>query len=100
MKSYKKIAIIFTALGTFAAPGCKKILDQEPKANITPNVLASQGGVVGGIAGVYSDLRNLWGTEGFFYYTNLGVDETLAGGGASSSGSNFATYKNYTTDNL
>jgi hypothetical protein len=98
MKSYKKIAIIFTALGAIAATGCKKILDQEPKSNITPNVLASQGGVVGGLAGVYSDLRNLWGTEGFMYYTNLGVDETLAGGGASSSGSNFATYKNYTNN--
>ncbi len=98
MKSYKKIAIIITALGAINASGCKKVLDQEPKANITPDVLASAGGVIGGITGVYSDLRNLWGTEGFLYYTNLGVDETLAGGGASAGGVSFATYKNYTNN--
>jgi hypothetical protein len=98
MKSYKKIAIILTAVGTLSLPGCKKILDQEPKANITPDVLTSAGGVVGGLTGVYSDLRNLWGTEGFLYYTNLGVDETIAGGGASSGGVSFATYNNYTNN--
>jgi hypothetical protein len=98
MKSYKKIAILFTTLGTLSVSSCKKVLDQDPKANITPNLLSSAGGVVGGITGVYSDLRNLWGTEGFLYYTNLGVDETLAGGGASASGVDFATYKNYTNN--
>jgi hypothetical protein len=98
MKSYKKIAILFTALGTLSVSSCKKVLDQQPKANITPDLLASTGGVIGGITGVYSDLRNLWGTEGFLYYTNLGVDETLAGGGASASGVDFATYKNYTNN--
>ncbi|MDB5148249.1 MAG: carbohydrate-binding protein SusD [Mucilaginibacter sp.] len=98
MKSYKKIAFVLTTLGVIGVSGCKKILDQSPKANVTPDVLASAGGVVGGITGVYSDLRNLWGTEGFLYYTNLGVDETLAGGGASNGGVAFATYKNYTNN--
>jgi hypothetical protein len=98
MKSYKKIAVVLTTLGVIGVSGCKKILDQSPKANVTPDVLASAGGVVGGITGVYSDLRNLWGTEGFLYYTNLGVDETLAGGGASNGGVAFATYKNYTNN--
>ena len=95
MKSYKKIAVLFTALSVIGVSGCKKVLDQTPKSNVTPDVLASAGGVIGGITGVYSDLRNLWGTEGFLYYTNLGVDETLAGGGASNGGVAFATYKNY-----
>ncbi len=98
MKIYKKIAILLTAACTLSAPGCKKILDQQPRADVTPDVLASAGGVVGGITGVYSDLRNLWGTEGFLYYTNLGVDETLAGGGASAGGVAFATYNNYTNN--
>lgn len=95
MKSYKKLAIIFTALGTIGVSSCKKVLDQNPKSNVTPDVLSSAGGVLGGITGVYSDLRNLWGTEGFLYYTNLGIDETLAAGGASSGGVAFATYNNY-----
>ena len=98
MKSYKKIAVLLTALSVIGVSGCKKVLDQTPKSNVTPDVLASAGGVIGGITGVYSDLRNLWGTEGFLYYTNLGVDETLAGGGASNGGVAFATYKNYTNN--
>jgi len=98
MKSYKKIAVLLTALGIMGVSGCKKVLDQTPKSNVTPDVLASAGGVIGGITGVYSDLRNLWGTEGFLYYTNFGVDETLAGGGASNGGVAFATYKNYTNN--
>ena len=98
MKSYKTLAILLAACSLVSVTGCKKILDQTPKSNITPDVLASAGGVVGGITGVYSDLRNLWGTEGFLYYTNFGVDETLAGGGASAGGVAFATYKNYTNN--
>jgi hypothetical protein len=96
MKSHKKFAILLTALFTTIAVGCKKsFLDQTPKSSITPQFFTTSGGVLGGITGVYSDLRNLWGTEGFFYYTNAGVDETLAGGGASAGGTDFATYSNY-----
>ncbi|MGI4727448.1 MAG: RagB/SusD family nutrient uptake outer membrane protein, partial [Janthinobacterium lividum] len=95
MKSYKKIAILLTSLSTLSISSCKKLLEQDPKANITPQFFTTSGGVLGGITGVYSDLRNLWGTEGFLYYTNSGVDETLVGGGSSAGGTSFGTYSNY-----
>lgn len=84
------------AASGFALTGCKKsFLDQSPKANITPQTFATAGGVLGGITGVYSDLRNLWGTEGFLYYTQFGVDETLVGAGSGTGGNAFGTYTNY-----
>lgn len=96
MKLYNKIAILLTAaVGLLGASGCKKLLEQNPKASITPQFFTTSGGVLGGITGVYSDLRNLWGTEGFLYYTNSGVDETLVGGGSSTGGKAFGTYSNY-----
>lgn len=95
MKSYKKIAILLTALGTLTVSSCKKVLDQDPKSTITPQFFTTSGGVLGGITGVYSDLRNLWGTEGFLYYTSFGVDETLIAGGSGSGGNAFGTYTNY-----
>ncbi|MGI4751518.1 MAG: RagB/SusD family nutrient uptake outer membrane protein [Janthinobacterium lividum] len=96
MKSYKKIAILLTAvISTLGISSCKKLLEQDPKASITPQFFATSGGVLGGITGVYSDLRNLWGTEGFLYYTNSGVDETLVGGGSSAGGVDFGLYTNY-----
>jgi hypothetical protein len=96
MKSYKKFAVALAILGLVSVTGCKKsFLDQTPKSSITPQFFTTSGGVLGGITGAYSDLRNLWGTEGFLYYTNAGVDETLLGGGASAGGTDFGTYKNY-----
>jgi hypothetical protein len=95
MKPYKKLVIFLTALAAISVSSCKKLLDQDPKSSITPQFFSTSGGVLGGISGVYSDLRNLWGTEGFNNYVNGGVDETLAGGGLSSSGTAFYTYANF-----
>ncbi|RYE26595.1 MAG: RagB/SusD family nutrient uptake outer membrane protein [Sphingobacteriaceae bacterium] len=95
MKSFQKIAIILTAIGTLSITSCKKLLEQDPKSNITPAFFTTSGGVLGGITGVYSDLRNLWGTEGFLYYTSFGVDETIVGGGSGNGGNAFGTYSNY-----
>lgn len=95
MKSYKKIAILLTALGTMSVSSCKKFLEQQPKADITPQFFTTSGGVLGGITGVYSDLRNLWGTEGFLYYCQFGTDESIIGGGSGNGGNAFGTYANY-----
>jgi hypothetical protein len=95
MKSYKKIAILLTAVGTMSVSSCKKFLEQDPKANVTPQFFTTSGGVLGGITGVYSDLRNLWGTEGFLYYCQFGTDETIIAGGSGNGGNAFGTYANY-----
>jgi starch-binding outer membrane protein, SusD/RagB family len=63
--------------------GCKKILEENPQSNIVPSFFNSPSGVLGGIAGVYNDIRGAWGTEGFTTEMVAGTDEHLAGASAS-----------------
>jgi starch-binding outer membrane protein, SusD/RagB family len=63
--------------------GCKKILEEQPQSGIVPSFFNSQAGVLGGIAGVYNDIRSAWGTEGFSAEMVAGTDEHLAGAGAT-----------------
>lgn len=90
MKLYKIIG--FTGLlGLMAlTSGCKKILEEHPESGIVPSFFNSPSGVLGGIAGVYNDLRSAWGTEGFTLHTMAGTDEYLEG--ASATGVQFFTY--------
>ena len=80
MKLRNKIVYILAAFMLLSAGGCKKILQEQPRAQLTPEFFATPGGIEGGIAAAYSDFRNLWGTENFTNYTNGGTDEVLAGG--------------------
>jgi hypothetical protein len=80
-------AILLTVL--LSLPNCTKILDEQPRASVTPDYFSTPGGILGGITGVYSDMRNLWGTEGFLNMVVGGTDEVLVGG---SGNSNFFTY--------
>ena len=88
MKSYKIIGVIFL-IAAFSN-GCKKILKEEPRALIVPSFLATPSGLLGGIAGVYNDIRSQWGTEGFSEFAVGGTDEHLMG--ASNSAPKFFTY--------
>ena len=94
MKLFKKISILTVTLIAASATSCKKILVENPRANITPQFFTTPGGVLGGIIGIYGDMRNLWGTEGFTNITLAGTDEYLAGGSATSSTIPFFTYTN------
>src|SRR5208337_2588866 len=64
--------------------GCNKDLVEHPEATLNAVYLNSSAGALAGISGVYSDLRNLWGTEGFTAFTVAGTDDYLAGSSASS----------------
>ncbi|HEY4965266.1 MAG TPA: RagB/SusD family nutrient uptake outer membrane protein, partial [Puia sp.] len=87
----KKLSYLALAL-LLSVTGCQKVLEENPKSQITPQFFSTPGGILGGIAGVYSDMRNLWGTEGFTNITTAGTDEVLAGGSAS--GVYWWTYNN------
>lgn len=90
MKWYQKIS--FAVLFTIAvmAGSCKKLLEEHPESGIVPSFFNSPAGVLGGIAGVYNDIRSAWGTEGFSLHTEAGTDEYLMG--ASATGVQFFTY--------
>jgi hypothetical protein len=83
----KIISFVIIAVAVIMVPlsGCKKILDEQPRAALTPEFFATPGGVEGGVAAGYSDLRNLWGTENFTNICDGGTDEVLAGGSNNNS---------------
>jgi len=73
-----KYKLILATLA-FVSMGCKKILEEHPQAQIVPSFFTSPSGVLGGIAGVYNDIRGQWGTEGFTNEMQAGTDEFLMG---------------------
>ena len=77
--------IIFLALSTiilFAAAGCKKVLDEQPRAGVDPSYFKTAEGIQGGVAGIYSSFRGHWGTQIFTQLFNAGTDEFQKGGAA------------------
>lgn len=83
-----------------AVTGCKKVLEENPESIIVPSYFNTPAGVLGGLAGVYNDIRSQWGTEGFTVEMQSGTDEFLRGvsaGGATTydynglNGSNFGS---------
>jgi starch-binding outer membrane protein, SusD/RagB family len=91
-KEQNKIFFVIAVSIILFASGCQKLLVETPKSQITPQFFSTPAGILGGIAGIYSDMRNLWGTEGFTNITLAGTDEVLAGGSAS--GVYWWTYNN------
>jgi len=90
MKQYRKICFASLAAMVLMTVSCKKILEEHPKSAIVPTIFTTEGGLLGGVSGVYNDLRGLWGTEGFSMQTLGGTDETLEG--ASATSPDFFTY--------
>ena len=77
-------------LMAFLSTGCEKLLEEHPQSQVVPSFFNSSAGVLGGIAGVYNDIRSDWGTEGFTVEMQGGTDEFLQA--ASSGGSPVYTY--------
>jgi hypothetical protein len=80
MKRYIKSSFLILLTLILMLANCTKILDEQPRAAVTPDYFSTPLGVLGGITGVYSDMRNLWGTEGFLNMVVGGTDEVLKGG--------------------
>ena len=90
MKRYQNIGLMSLMAMVLMTVSCKKILQEHPESSIVPSIFNTEGGLLGGVAGVYNDLRGLWGTEGFSMQSLGGTDETLEGSSATSP--DFFTY--------
>jgi len=79
----KTIKVLFSIclLGLISS-GCDQLLEEAPQSQIVPSYFNSAAGVLGGIAGVYNDIRGPWGNEGLASEINGGTDEYLMGGSA------------------
>jgi hypothetical protein len=86
MKIHSKISLILTTCGLLVLGSCKKILEEHPKSNVVPAFLGTPSGLLGGLSGVYNDLRSSYGTEGFILTQYAGADEMIAGSQAQDGG--------------
>jgi hypothetical protein len=83
MRQYKKISYIaLIAVTLLTTSSCKKLLEEHPQSQIVPSYFNSPEGLLAGLAGVYNDIRNGWGTEGFTISQMAGTDDHLMGGSA------------------
>jgi hypothetical protein len=69
---------------------CTELLEEQPRSQVVPSYFTTPAGLLGGIAGVYNEIRSVYGTEGFTLQQMAGTDEHLMGGSAS--GVQFFTY--------
>src|SRR5690348_5201694 len=84
MKRSKLIGFVILILLALSGSRCKKLLEEHPKDSVLPSIYSTESGLVGGVAAVYNDLRNFWGTEAFSLQGLAGTDEHLEGSGATS----------------
>ncbi len=96
MKSIK--TLITAALIVSLSSGCEKVLEEHPQSQIVPSYFNSPSGVLGGIAGVYNDIRGQWGTEGFTVEMQAGTDEFIQGVNAGTG--NAYTYNGLNSSNF
>ena len=86
MKLKSKISLIMAAAVLITMGSCQKLLQENPKASVVPAFLGTPSGLLGGLTGVYNDLRTSYGTEGFTLALYAGTDETIAGSQAQDGG--------------
>ncbi len=55
----------------FVSVSCTELLDEQPRAQVVPSYLKTPAGLLGGLAGVYNEIRSSYGTEGFTPATNV-----------------------------
>jgi hypothetical protein len=67
------------AVAAISLGGCKKVLQEQPRATYTPGFFTTQTGVVGGLTEMYAHLRYIYG-QGYYYNTlEVGTDESTYG---------------------
>lgn len=66
---------ILSAFVLLAGSGCKKILEEEPRAFFDPGYFKTEKGVLGGITSQYAHLRLIYGQPYFYNSLETGTDE-------------------------
>ncbi len=93
VKTYSILFIMALLFGS----ACQGILDEEPRAVLTPEFFETGQGLEGGVTAAYSYLRFFYGTEGGHNLTVYGTDEFTNGNQVNSPPLN--TYQGLADDN-
>lgn len=74
-----KIVLGALLAGPLALTSCSDILDEQPRAQITPQLMQTDQGVQLALTSVYSHLRYIYGPVSCYYNNQYGTDETTYG---------------------
>lgn len=75
MKHISIKIVIFAAVLLTLAPGCSKLLDEQPRSFFDPGYFKTEKGVYGGITSLYAHLRFIYGQPYFYNALETGTDE-------------------------
>lgn len=78
----------------FAATGCKKLLEEQPRTSFAPTFFTTNDGIQGGIAGIYASFRGIWSQQINMQLFNGGTDEALRGGSVDNGAVHWMVYNN------
>lgn len=89
----KKILIsVFAAAALLLIPACSDILEEQPRAVLTPDFFTTEEGIEFGLTSVYSQTRWMYGPIGMMYLTTAGTDEATYGDNKDGAGLQLDTY--------
>ena len=91
----KKYIIYGCLLGSLLGSGCNKMLEEEPKAILTPEFLKTEKGVKKGLDAAYGGTRYIWGSQDLFVLLAGGTDEFIKGVDGNTDLNSYTS--NYTT---
>ncbi|WP_207533990.1 RagB/SusD family nutrient uptake outer membrane protein [Desertivirga arenae] len=75
----QRIYKILALTGLVLTASCDKILDETPRDRFEPGFFKTEAGVKGGLTGLYSGLRRLYGQPYYYNATETGTDEYTYG---------------------
>src|SRR5690606_34726978 len=71
----QKLNKILAVAFLFLATGCNDILEEVPRDRFEPGFFKTEEGIKGGLTGLYSGLRRLYGQPYYYNATETGTDE-------------------------
>jgi hypothetical protein len=94
----RKIFLPVLALTALLTPACTDILEEQPRAQMTPEYFSTEQGIKSGLTSVYSQLRWIYGPAGMMYLAVCGTDEATYGDNKDGYGEQLDSY-NVTSGN-
>lgn len=82
MKNRNITNILKVAVFAFLLTGCSDLLDENPRKEFTPEFFETKDGVIGGVNGMYANMRYTYGNGYFLNAYETGTDEYTYGHGA------------------
>lgn len=79
MKKVNKILMVTVLTTSFAITGCEHILEEVPRDRFEPGFFQTEEGVIGGLTGLYANLRRVYGQPYYYNACETGTDEYTYG---------------------